>query len=198
VYQFTRGCTATLSGGTGSAYIYVGTGGVLTIGHNLTVAASAGCMAQGSVTSFPGDSIPLFAWSATSGTWDEGGGRDFRGWLSQRSVTAGTGIATLESAGRTTVAIDAALVPTFLTTAATIDFPSIASGACSSDYTMPLAGAVAGDAIAPGWPGFWQAGLSGIMRVSAANTIAVRVCNVSAAAIDPVSATYRATIVRGF
>ncbi len=198
VYQFTRGCTATLSGGTGSAYIYVGSGGVLTVGHNLTVAASAGCMSQGSVTSFPGDSIPLFTWSATSGAWDEAGGRDFRGWLSQRSISAGTGIATVESGGRTTVAIDAALVPTFLTTAATIDLPSIAAGACSSDYTIPLTGAVAGDAIAPGWPGSWQAGLSGSMRVSAANTIAVRVCNASPGAIDPVSATYRATIVRAF
>jgi hypothetical protein len=36
------------------------------------------------------------------------------------------------------------------------------------------------------------------MRVSAANTIAIRVCNLSGAAVDPINATFQATIVRSF
>lgn len=198
VYSFTRGCTATLSAGTGSAYVYITSGGVLTVGHNLTLSASAGCMAQPSVTSFPADSIPLYTWTATSGAWDEAGSHDFRSVFGQKGVTAGTGIATVENGGRTTVSVDAAVVPMFLSAAATINFPSIAAGACSADYTFSAAGAVLGDAVAPGWPGGMDAGLTGTMRVSASNTVAVRLCNLSASAIDPVSASYRATIVRSF
>jgi len=198
VYSFTRGCTATLSAGTGSAYIYITSGGVLTLGHNLTLSASAGCMAQSSVTSFPADSIPLYTWSATNGTWDEAGGHDFRAVLGQKGVTAGVGIATVENGGRTTVSVDAAVVPMFLSAAATLNFPSIPAGACSSDYTITVLGAVPGDAVAPGWPGGIEAGLVGTMRVSASNTVSVRLCNLSGAAIDPLSASYRATIVRSF
>ncbi|MGE5488758.1 MAG: hypothetical protein ACM3ZB_13160 [bacterium] len=198
VYTFTRGCTATLSAGTGSAYVYITSGGVLTVGHNMTLSASPGCMAQPSVTSFPADSIPLYTWAATSGTWDESGGHDFRAVFGQKGVTAGTGIATVENGGRTTVSVDAAVVPMYLSSAATINFPLIAAGTCSADYTITVTGAVLGDAVAPGWPGGMDAGLIGMMRVSAANTVAVRLCNLSASAIDPVSASYRATIVRSF
>lgn len=198
VYSFTRGCTATLSAGTGSAYVYITSGGVLTLGHNLTLSTSAGCMAQPSVTSFPADSIPLYTWSATNGVWDDTGGRDFRAVFGQKGVTAGMGIATVENGGRTTVSVDAAVVPMFLSAAATLNFPSIPAGACSSDYTITVPGAVPGDAVAPGWPGGMDAGVVGTMRVSASNTVSVRLCNLSGAAIDPMSASYRATIVRSF
>jgi hypothetical protein len=42
------------------------------------------------------------------------------------------------------------------------------------------------------------AGLIGMMRISAANTVAVRLCNFSGATLTPASAIYRATIVRSF
>lgn len=197
-YSFTRSCTATISAGTGTAYLYVSNGGVLTIGHNATVAASAGCLALASVTAFPADSIPLYTWTASSGTWDTTGGRDYRAWLSQKSIAAGTGIATVESGGRTTVAVDSAVVPTYLTATATLNFPNIATGACATDQSFSLLGAVVGDSVAPGWPGAFEPGLLGIMRVSAADTVAVRVCNFSGAAVDPINATFRATIVRSF
>lgn len=197
-YTFTQGCTATISAGSGTGYIYVASGGVLTIGHNATVSASAGCQAQSSVTNFPADAIPLYAWTATSGNWDSGGGRDYRAMLANKNVSAGTGIATLESAGRTTVAVDTAVVPTYATAVATLDFPSIAPGMCASDLTMTVTGAVAGDAVTPGWPAGLPAGLVGVMRVSAANTVAVRLCNVSSGAIDPSSASYRAMVLRSF
>ena len=198
VYSFTRSCTATISAGSGTAYVYVSSGGTLAIGHNATVAASAGCLAQPGVTAFPADSIPLSTWTATSGTWDATGGRDVRGWLSNKGISAGTGIATVESGGRTTVGVDSAVVPTYLTASTVMNFPTIAQGACASDQTFTLLGAAVNDAVAPGWPSAFEPGLVGTMRVSAANTIAVRVCNLSGAAVDPINATFRATVVRSF
>lgn len=198
VYSFTHSYTATIAAGTGTAYVYIASGGTLTIGHNLTVTASTGSVAQPSVTFFPVDSIPLYTWTATNGTWDATGGRDQRAWLSLKNLSAGTGVTTVESGGRTTVGVDTALVPTYLTATAVIDFPAIANGACASDQTFTLPGANTGDAALPGWPSGLEAGLVGIMRVSASNTIAVRLCNLSGATLDPASATFRATIVRSF
>ncbi|MGD0200089.1 MAG: hypothetical protein ABSD27_04990 [Bryobacteraceae bacterium] len=197
-YSFTRSCTATISGGTGTAYMYVASGGTLTIGHNVTLAASAGCLAQPSITNFPPDAIPLWTWTAASGTWDAAGGHDFRALLSTKNVSAGTGVATLESGGRTVVSVDTATVPAYVSAAAALDFPSIPSGACSADQTLTVYGAVSGDAVAPGWPAVLESGLIGLMRVSAADTVAVRLCNLSGAAVDPASRTYRATIIRSF
>ncbi len=198
VYSFTRSCTATISGGAGTAYIYVTSGGTLAIGHNATVAASTGCVAQPGVTAFPGDSIPLYSWTATAGMWDATGGRDQRGWLSNKSISAGTGVATVEAGGRTTVSVDTAVVPTYLTGTSAMNFPMIAQGACATDQTFTLLGAAVSDAVTAGWPAAFEPGLIGIMRVSAANTVSVRVCNLSGAAVDPINATFRATIVRNF
>jgi len=86
---------------------------------------------------------------------------------------------------------------TFLTTMTTLAFGSIASQGCG-ELTFALPGAATGDAVAPGWPGAWEAGLIGTMRVSTANTIAVRLCNLSGAVLTPASAPYRATIVKSF
>jgi hypothetical protein len=198
VYSFTHSCTATLSAGTGAAYVYVSGGGTLTIGHNLTVAASAGCLAQSSVTAFPSNAIPLYNWTATAGTWDATGGKDYRGWLSQKNISAGTGIATVESSGQTVVGVDASVVPTYLTSTAVLNFPLIANGACAADQTFTLLGALAGNSVAPAWPSAFEPGLPGIMFVSAADTITVRVCNLSGAAVDPINASFGATIVRSF
>ncbi len=196
-YSFTHSCTATLSSGTGTAYVYIAAGGTLTVGHNVTSTAS-GCTAQSGVTNFPGDSIPLYTWTATSGAWDAAGGHDYRAMLSTKGVLAGTGVAAVESGGRTTVSVDPATVPTYLTGSATIDFPSMSQGACAPDQTFTLLGAAMGDAVAPGWPGTLESGLTGLMRVSAANTVAIRLCNLSGGTVDPASGTYRAVIVRSF
>ena len=198
VYSFTNSCTATLTAGTGTAYLYVASGGTLTIGHNLTVSAAGACVAQSGVTSFPSDSIPLYLWTATSGSWNASGGTDFLALLSIKDISAGTGVATLESGGRTTVSVDSALVPTYLTATATIDFPAIANGACAAEQSFTLPGANAGDSVAPGWPPALEGGLIGTMRASAANTITVRLCNLSGSTVDPASASFRATIVRSF
>ena len=198
VYTFTRSCTATFSSGTGTAYIYVSSGGTLTIGHNFAATASAGCLAQPSVTSFPADSIPLYTWTATSYAWDIEGGMDRRAWLSSKTVIPGTGLATVESGGRTMVSVDSALVPAYLSAATTLNFPPIAPGSCSTDQTIALPGALAGDSVAAGWPGALEAGLVGMMRVSAADLVSARLCNLSGATLDPAAGTFRATVVRSF
>jgi hypothetical protein len=84
-----------------------------------------------------------------------------------------------------------------ITATATLDFASIAFSGCS-ELTFALPGAAPGDGVAAGWPSGLEAGLIGMMRVSAANTVAVRLCNFSGAALDPASATFKATIVRSF
>jgi len=144
------------------------------------------------------NSIPLYTWSATVGVWDTGGGIDRRGWLSSSNLLAGAGIITVQSGGQTTIAVDAAVVPTYLTGSGTLDFPPIPPGACAADLTFTLPGANVGDGVVPGWPGGLEAGLSGLMRVNAPGIIAVRLCADSTAGVNPASATFTATIVRGY
>lgn len=76
-----------------------------------------------------------------------------------------------------------------------IDFASIADGACLAS-TITVTGAATGNTVAPGWPAALDSGLTGAMFVSAANTVAVRVCNWSGAAVDPASLTYSAAITQ--
>lgn len=113
------------------------------------------------------------------------------------TVAAGFGVLTATASGTTTVSIDTATVPTFLTAAAVVDFPSIAAGSCG-EQTVALAGAAAGDSVAPGWPAALAAGLAGTSRVSAANTVTLRLCNSTGSAVDPASATFRVTVLRSF
>jgi len=110
VFSFGSGATATISAGSGLALVYVSSAGVLTVGSNVTASCSSGCTALSGVTSFPVDAIPLFTWSATSGTWDASGGADQRAFLSSKSVTAGTGITTTEISGKTQLSADTSVI----------------------------------------------------------------------------------------
>jgi hypothetical protein len=197
VYSVTNSSTITLSAGSGTLYLYVDASGALAAGHNLTVTCSGVCGAVSGVTAFPAGSIPLFTWTATSGLWDTNGGSDKRAFLSTRSLGSGTGIVALDTGTQTVVAVDSATVPTYLTVAAVLDFASIPPGACA-DSTLSIPGASAGDSVAPGWPAGFESGLIGMMRISASNTVAVRVCNLSGTTVDPAAATFRATVVRSF
>jgi hypothetical protein len=197
VYSVTNSSTITLASGSGTLYLYIDASGALAAGHNLTLTCSGVCGAVGNVTAFPPGSIPLFTWTATNGLWDANGGSDKRAFLSTRSVGSGTGIVSLDSGTQTVVAVDSASVPTYLTAAAVLDFASLPPGTCG-DSMFSLPGASAGDSVAAGWPAGLESGLIGIMRISASNTVSVRVCNLSGAALDPAAATFRATVVRSF
>lgn len=198
VYSFTQGCTATLTGGTGTAYIYFSSTGALTVGHNLTLSTSAECVAQSGVSNFPPGSIPLYTWSAVSGAWDTAGGQDYRAMLATKGIATSTGLLVVDSATSTAISLDTAVVPTYLTATAVLDFPLIPNGTCAADLPFTLAGAAVNDGVSPGWPSALEAGLIANMRVSAPSTISVRLCNFSGSDLTPASATYGATIVRSF
>jgi hypothetical protein len=71
------------------------------------------------------------------------------------------------------------------------------SDSLTPDLTCTLAGAVAGDAVIPKWPAALPPGISGIMFVSAPNTITVRLLNLSGAGTyGPATLTYGGTIIR--
>ena len=125
VYSFATGASATITAGTGLAYVYVSSAGVLTVGHNLTASCNSGCAAQGGVTSFPSDAIPLFTWSATSGTWDASGDVDQRSVYSSKSILASTGLTSAESSGKTVVSVDSTVV------SLRIAVPPTSSSACT-------------------------------------------------------------------
>jgi hypothetical protein len=197
VYSVTNSSTITISGGTGVVYLYMDASGALTAGHNLTAACAGVCVAVGGITAFPAGSIPLYTWTALNGAWDTNGGSDRRAFLSTRNISGGAGIVTLDTGSQSIVAVDAATVPTYLTSSAVLDFGSIVPAGCG-EFTFPLAGATPGDSVAPGWPAAMEAGLLGTMRVSASGVVAVRVCNLSGTTVDPAAATFRATIVRSF
>jgi hypothetical protein len=74
-----------------------------------------------------------------------------------------------------------------------INFGSIAAGA-TSESTFTVTGAAVGDAVAPLIPSTIEAGLNVTMRVTAANTVTVRVHNSTAGAIDPANQTFGAVV----
>lgn len=111
--------TATLSGSVASstAYVYVSSAGVLTVGHNgaATITCS-GCTTATGVSAFPSDSIPIATATYTSSTWDTSGVTDRRAQLSGSPVASGNGIAlTYAPTGAATVSTDSATVPRYST-----------------------------------------------------------------------------------
>jgi len=80
-----------------------------------------------------------------------------------------------------------------VTNTATLDFPSIAAGA-SADLTITVTGAVVGYSVSMGLPSAPAAGIVWSAFVSASNTVTIRASNITLIAVDPASATYRATV----
>ncbi|MGH9663556.1 MAG: hypothetical protein ACRD9L_03925, partial [Bryobacteraceae bacterium] len=109
-YSIGGSATATLSSGTGVAYIYVSSAGALTVGHAMTLTCSSGCVAQSGVTAFPINSIPLFTWTASGGSWNANGGLDRRAFLSTKTFTTGIGLIGADVGGQAVLSIDTSLV----------------------------------------------------------------------------------------
>ena len=149
----------------------------------------------------------FFNTSATSGqnlygctarniwTLQAGGGG---GGGSATAVQGGTGVVSLLSGGNTTVSVDTAVVPSMISATQTIAFSPVGPSTCSSEFTFTLNGAATGDAIAAGWPADLPAGLLGMMRVTAANTIGVKLCNATTNTITPNSTIFKALILKSF
>lgn len=78
---------------------------------------------------------------------------------------------------------------------AVLDFPSVAA-AGQAELTVDVDGAAVGDPVVVGAPAALEAGLVVGGRVSAADVVTVRVTNVTAAPIDPASATWKVAVVK--
>lgn len=113
------------------------------------------------------------------------------------TIAADTGILVTTVSGTKYISVDTAVVPTFLEASASLDFGSIAANACSS-LTLSLPGAATGNRVAAGWPSTLEAGLLGMMLVTAADTVTVTLCKITTGSVDPASQAFSATIVRSF
>jgi hypothetical protein len=70
---------------------------------------------------------------------------------------------------------------------APLSFPTIAAGGFE-DLSFTVAGAAVGDGVTPSWPDTLEPGLLGVMWVSAANTIKVRLANFTPYPVSPAAA----------
>lgn len=77
---------------------------------------------------------------------------------------------------------------------ATLDFPSITAGG-AEELTFAVPGAQPGWEVSLGAPSSLEAGLVPFARVSAADTVTVRLFNLTASAIDPAPALWRAAVL---
>lgn len=79
---------------------------------------------------------------------------------------------------------------------AALDFPSVAAGG-SADLTMAVPGAALGDVVALGIPNAAVVANTIFMAwVSATDVVSIRIINNSAAAVDPVSGTFKVRVYK--
>lgn len=109
------------------------------------------------------------------------------GWLCVAAGTPGTWV---ECRAKTGSGADFSKI---LTASAAIDFASIAAGAIGT-ATIAVTGAAAGDFVTLAAPAALEAGLTFCGIVTAADEVTIRLHNTTGAAIDPASATWKATV----
>jgi hypothetical protein len=195
VYAVTSPATATVaSGATGTAFIYITSDGGITVGSNMSIACS-GCNSVAGVALYPVNTIPIYTWTAVNGLWTTG--IDNRAMLSTKLFSASTGLTVIDTGAQTTLGIDTAVVPTYVSASSSLNFGSINAGACSAELTFTAPGTLAGDNVAPGWPASLPAGVMGRMRITANGVAGVQLCNLSGAAAT-VNATFQLAVVRSF
>ncbi len=196
VYSFTQNASVNVSAGSGTIYIYVTSTGIITASSSdVSLTCSSSCLTA-SQDGFPSSSIPIATWTVNNAVLNPAGGHDDRAFLSSKALASGVGIVVVDSGTQSTIAVDAAVVPTYLHSSASLSFPTISNAACSSELTIALTGASAGDSVAPGWPPSIPQGVLGMMRVSSSGIVAVRLCNFSGSAVTPPADTFQATVVR--
>ncbi len=126
-YSVTAPASVSLTGGSGTAYVYLMSNGTLAVGSNLTLSCTAVCGVQSGITAFPPTTIPLFTVTATNGTWNASGITDYRAFLSAKTVGAGTGILSVDSGGAAMVSVDGTLVPL------KVSVPATSTTACAAN-----------------------------------------------------------------
>ena len=78
---------------------------------------------------------------------------------------------------------------------ASLDFGSIVPQSCA-ELSVTVTGASVNSAVAPAWPATLESGLMGVMYVSAADNLRVRLCNVTSASIDPSNQTFGGRVIK--
>lgn len=111
------------------------------------------------------------------------------------TVVTGTGLTGDGSSGNPVRVDPAGAVASQAYYTAGLDFASVAAGSCS-ELNITATGVAAGASVAPGWPTL-PTGLIGMMY-GGSGVVVVRLCNVTAAAIDPASLTFSARVIGGF
>lgn len=110
-------------------------------------------------------------------------------------TTDSTGNLRLITAGIPTADTSGRIIPQVQRVTTTLDFPSIPPGG-QAELTVTVTSAAVGDSVSLARPAGSEAGLVSTARVTAANTVTVRVSNITAAAIDPAAASYGVTVYK--
>jgi hypothetical protein len=160
VFSLTAPLTATVQSGSGLAYIYVASNGLVTIGTSSgPVVNCPGCQLQSPVTQFPLDSLPLASWNATSGSWDSSGTIVSTAVSAGRNFTAGQNVTLAQSGSNVTISAASGYNPPDMTVltrnyafaeeGSSAAAPwSVLSATCSSS---PGTAGVAGEPSGVGW-----------------------------------------------
>jgi hypothetical protein len=157
--------------------------------------ACSGCNSVAGVSSYPVNTIPIYTWAAVNGIWTTG--IDNRAMLSTKLFQASTGLTVIDTGAQTTLGIDTAVVPSYVSANSSLNFGSISAGSCSAELTFSAPGTLAGDNVAPGWPASLPASVMGRMRITANGVAGVQLCNLSGAAVT-VNAIFQLAVVRSF
>jgi Collagen triple helix repeat (20 copies) len=105
-----------------------------------------------------------------------------------------TPTALLDVSGTTKLGTSGTVFNSIISATATLDFPSISSNSYA-DLTITVTGAAVGASVSIGAPSTLEAGLMFNGWVSATNTVTIRLHHTTGSAIDPASATWRATVI---
>jgi hypothetical protein len=108
------GVTITITGGSGTAFIYADVDGAIHVGHSATLAiACHQCMDAGPMVIFPTDAIRIGTWPASSGVWDTTGQTDDRVFLrGALRLTPGPGVVISDSGVEKQISADTAIMQT--------------------------------------------------------------------------------------
>jgi len=110
-------------------------------------------------------------------------------------VAGGTDVAIADGGTGASTAAAALTNLGIISDTATLDFPSISPNSIEV-LTMTVTGAEVGDTVMLGAPSTIEANLIWTGFVSAADTVSIRMHHTSGSAIDPASATWRATVIK--
>lgn len=133
-YTYTSNMLATLSSGSGTAYVYITSDGTVVVGNTMTVSCSGGCLAQSGISAFPSESIPLATWAASSGAWSATG-QNVAATLSRDIILAGTGLVSSVAGGTFVLSADTSLIG-FRAPVPATSSASCATGNWSSDTSF--------------------------------------------------------------